>query len=87
MNEQCKVKFHIGSYNDEVLCDIIPMEFCHIVLGRLWKYEKKSIHDGRRNTYSLKNNGNEHTLSPLNDEIAKEEIGPSVLLKSGKELL
>ena len=35
VNEQCSVKFKIGSYQDEVLCDIIPMDVCHMLLGRL----------------------------------------------------
>ena len=26
VSEQCLVKFKIGSYHDEVLCDIIPMD-------------------------------------------------------------
>ena len=34
VNEQCSMKFKIGSYQDEVLCDIIPMDICHIFLGR-----------------------------------------------------
>ena len=36
VNEQCLVKFKIGSYQDEVLCDIIPMDICHMLLGRPW---------------------------------------------------
>jgi len=31
---QVKVQFSIGNYKDEVLCDILPMEVCHILLGR-----------------------------------------------------
>jgi hypothetical protein len=65
MNEQCKVEFHIVIYKYEVLRDIIPMEVYHILLGRSWKYDRKSIHDGRRNTYSLEKNGNKHLLLPL----------------------
>jgi hypothetical protein len=32
-------------------------------------------------------NGSRHVLLPLKDETTKEEIGPSVLLISGKEIL
>jgi hypothetical protein len=81
------VEFQIGTYKDEVLCDIIPMDVCHILLGRPWKYDRKTIHDGRRNTYSLEKDGHKHVLLPLKDESVKEEPGPSVLLMSGKELL
>jgi hypothetical protein len=64
VNEQCKVEFQIGSYKDEVLCDIMPMDVYHIFLGRSWQYDMKDIHDGRRNSYSLENNGNKHVLLP-----------------------
>ena len=33
VNEQCLVKFKIGSYQDEVLCDVIPMEHMPYVAG------------------------------------------------------
>ena len=36
VNEQFLVKFKIGSYHDEVLCDIILMDFYHLFLGRSW---------------------------------------------------
>ena len=36
VSEQCLVKFKIGSYQDEVLCDVIPMDICHMLLGRPW---------------------------------------------------
>jgi hypothetical protein len=65
----------------------MPMDVCHILLGRPWKYYRKVVHDGRRNTYALEKNGHKHVLFPLKDEGAKEEVGPSVLLMSGKELL
>ena len=36
VSEKCLVKFKIGSYHDEILCDIIPMDVCHLLLGRPW---------------------------------------------------
>ena len=48
VNEQCNVDFQIGTYKDEILCDIIPMDVCHILLGRPWKYDEKVVHDGKR---------------------------------------
>jgi hypothetical protein len=32
VNKQCLVKFQIGGYRDEILCDVIPMDVCHILL-------------------------------------------------------
>nr|KYP74046.1 hypothetical protein KK1_006714 [Cajanus cajan] len=34
VSQQVKVKFSIGKYEDQVLCDIVPIEACHILLGR-----------------------------------------------------
>jgi hypothetical protein len=84
VNEQCEVEFQIGSYKDKVLCDIMPMDVCHILLGRPWQYDRKEIHDGRRNTYTFEKDGEKHTLLPLKDEGATEEVNPKVLLISGK---
>ena len=57
VNVQCNVEFQIGTYKDVVLCDIIPMDLFHMLLGRPWKYDKKFVHDGRKNTYSLEKDG------------------------------
>ena len=34
VNEQCNAEFQIGTYKYVVLCDIIPMDVCHILLRR-----------------------------------------------------
>jgi hypothetical protein len=68
------------------LCDVIPMDVCHILLRRPWKYDRKVIHDGRKNTYTLEKNGREHMLLPIVDK-EKEEASSSILLMSGKDLL
>jgi hypothetical protein len=48
--KQCLVEFKIVGYKDEILCDVIPMDVCHLLLGRPWKYDRNVIHDGRMNT-------------------------------------
>jgi hypothetical protein len=87
VSEQYKVEIHIGSYKDEILCDIIPMDVYHNLLGRPWKYDRKFFHDGRINTYTLEKGGHKHVLLPLKDEVPKEEASPSLFLMSGKKLL
>ena len=57
VSEQCLVKFKIGSYHDEVLCDIIPMDVCHLLLGRPWQFDRNAVHDGHANTYTLTKDG------------------------------
>jgi hypothetical protein len=87
VSRQCKVEFKIGGYKDEILCDVIPMDVFHVLLGRPWKYDINVIHDGRKNTYTLEKNGCKHMLLPIEDKGVKEEASPSILLMSGKELL
>ena len=84
MTEQYKVEIHIYTYKDVILCDVMSMDVCHILLGRLWQFDWKAIHDGRRNTYTLEKDGNKKTLLPLKDEAGKETHGNSVMLMSGK---
>ena len=36
VSEKCQVKFQIGSYQDEIRCDIIEMDACNVLLGRPW---------------------------------------------------
>jgi hypothetical protein len=87
VTKQCLVDIKIGGYNDKILCDVIPMDVCHLLLGRPWKYDRNVIHDGRMNTYTLKKKGRTHMLCPIDDKEVKPEVKNIVLLMSGKELL
>eukprot|EP00253_Pinus_taeda_P017000 PITA_17000 len=57
VTEQCKEEIKIGTYKDVILCDVMPMDLCHVLLGRPWQFNRKAIHDGRRNTYTLEKDG------------------------------
>ena len=87
VTKQCLVEFKIGGYNDNILCDVIPMDVCHLLLGRPWQYDRNVIHDWRMNTYTLEKNGRTHMLHPIKDKEVKTEVRNTVLLMSGKELL
>jgi hypothetical protein len=87
VTKQCLVEFKIGGYKDEILCDVIPMDVCHLLLGIPWKYDRNVVHDGRKNTYTLEKNGRTHILLPIKDKEVKTEMSNIVLLMSGKELL
>jgi hypothetical protein len=87
VTKQCLVEFKIGGYKDEILCDVIPMDVCHLLLGIPWKYDRNVIHDGRMNTYTLEKNGRTHMLLSIKDKEIKPEVSNTVLLMSGKELL
>jgi hypothetical protein len=87
ITKQCLVEFKIGAYKDEILCDIIPMDVCHLLLGIPWKYDQNVVHDGRNNTYTLEKNGRTHMLLSIKDKEVKLEVSNTILLMSGKELL
>ncbi|XP_070037857.1 uncharacterized protein, partial [Nicotiana tomentosiformis] len=65
VNKQCMISFNVGRYEDDILCDIVPMQACHILLGHPWQYDRNVFHDRRKNRYSLELNGRKFTLAPL----------------------
>jgi hypothetical protein len=87
VSQQCKVEFKIRGYRDGILCDVIHMDVCHIFFGRPWKFDRNVIHDGRKNTYTLQNNGRTHMFLPIEGKDPKKEDSSSILLMSGKDLL
>jgi hypothetical protein len=87
VTKQCFVEFRIEGYRDEILCNVIPMDVCHVFLGIPWKYDMNVMHDGRKNTYTLDKNGRTHMLLPIEEKKVKEEANTIILLMGGKELL
>jgi hypothetical protein len=87
VTKQCLVEIKIGGYKDEILCDVIPMDVYHLLLGRPWQYDRNVIHDGRKNTYTLEKNGRTHMLLPIKYKEVTTEVSNNVILMSGKELL
>jgi len=65
VNQQVKIPFSIGDYCDEFLCDIIPMEAGHILLGRTWKFDKKAIHNGLTNEITFTHGSKKFKLVPF----------------------
>lgn len=47
------VTFSIGKYTNTVDCAVVPMMVCYLLLGRPWKYDHSTIHDGRINHYTF----------------------------------
>ncbi|KAK9714967.1 hypothetical protein RND81_06G134000 [Saponaria officinalis] len=51
VDKQVLLPFSIGkTYSDQVLCDVIPMDACHILLGRPWEFDRNVTHFGKDNT-------------------------------------
>ena len=39
ITKQVLVPFRIGKYEDEELCDVVPMQARHLLLGKLWQFD------------------------------------------------
>ncbi|KAL5797688.1 hypothetical protein ACOSQ2_002508 [Xanthoceras sorbifolium] len=65
VNKQVLVSFSIGKYKDEVVCDVVPMNAGHILLGRPWQFDRHVTHDGYTNRYSFVLHKRPITLVPL----------------------
>nr|KYP67794.1 hypothetical protein KK1_024147 [Cajanus cajan] len=71
--QQVKVKFSIGKYENQFLCDIVPMEACHILLGRPWQFEKKTIHNGLTNEITFTHKEKKFVFYPLSPQQVAED--------------
>jgi hypothetical protein len=79
ITKQVVVPFSIGKYVGEVLCDVVPMQASHILLGKPWQYERKAILDGVKNRYTIVKDGKTITLVPLTP---KQVYDDQIKLKS-----
>jgi len=58
VTKRCLRNFSIGQkYQDQVWCYVIPMDACHLLLGRAWQYDRRAHHDCYANTYSFVKDG------------------------------
>ena len=81
------MNFKIGSYQDEVLCDVIPMDICHMLLGRPWQFDRHVVHDGHANTYTLTKDRVKHKLKPLQETNEAVCSAAKVCVVDGKKFL
>ena len=73
VNKQVEICFKIGKYEDVVLCDVVPMEASHLLLGRPWQFDRKANHDGYSNKYSFMYHDQKINLVPLNPSEVRED--------------
>lgn len=81
------VKCKVGHYHDEVLYDIIPMDACHLLLGRPWHFDRHVVHDGHANTYSLTKDGFCHKQKPMIKEGEKVCSSARICFVEGRKFL
>ncbi|XP_043812189.1 uncharacterized protein LOC122723569, partial [Manihot esculenta] len=75
VTRQVVIPFSIGRYKDEILCDVVPMQASHMLLGRPWQYDRKVQHDGFNNKYSFTHEGQKVILAPLSpQEVYADQI-------------
>ncbi|GKB76795.1 putative nucleotidyltransferase, ribonuclease H [Tanacetum coccineum] len=103
VSKRVHVPFSVGNtYEDNVLCDVVPMDACHLLVGRPWEYDHDITYNGRTNTYSLLFGGVKINLMPnkpkeviskptgtlltLSQFEDKLEIGDDVFVLIGKEV-
>ncbi|XP_074292085.1 uncharacterized protein LOC141618926 [Silene latifolia] len=87
VDNQCLVPFSIGKvYKDEVLCDVVPMDACHLLLGQPWEFDRNTTHQGKDNVYSFK-----HEEAAMIQELKQEQpvlilLSKEVTKKKGSKL-
>nr|KYP34102.1 hypothetical protein KK1_044977 [Cajanus cajan] len=65
VDQQTSIPISIGKYQEEILCDIVPLEVSHVLFGRPWQFDKKTIHDGLTNKISFQYLGKKIVWCPL----------------------
>ncbi|CAN4090615.1 unnamed protein product [Withania somnifera] len=59
------IKFSIGKYHENILCDVVPVFAFHVLFAGPWKFDRNFVHQGRTNKYTFVINGKKHVLAPL----------------------
>jgi hypothetical protein len=70
-------------YRDVVECDVVPMQACHILLGRPWQFHKDSMRHGRLNQYLFLHHDKKIVLHPMSPEaIMHDDVAAAQKTKS-----
>ncbi|OAO89342.1 hypothetical protein AXX17_ATUG01610 [Arabidopsis thaliana] len=76
VTKQVQVPLAIGKYEDEILCDILPLEASHVLLGRPWQSDRKVMHDGFTNRHSFEFKGRKTVLAPMAPHEDYQDVFP-----------
>jgi len=74
--------YQLENIKMRVLCDVMPMETTHILLGRPWQFDKNILHDELTNKISFTFQRHKITLKSLSP---KEVNGDQVKVKEKRE--
>ena len=64
------------TYKDDIYCNVVPMNACHILLSWPWQFDWNVVHDGKHNTHSFYFENRNITLLP-SKELICVGLGPS----------
>lgn len=64
------VAFSIRRYNNDIICDVVPMQVGHMLLGR---FDRHIIRDVYRNNYTFEYNDTKITFAPLSPKEVYED--------------
>ncbi|XP_048493214.1 uncharacterized protein LOC125493747 [Beta vulgaris subsp. vulgaris] len=65
VKKQVLIAFSVWGYKDELWGDVLPMSACHLLLGRPWQFDRKVIHEGDSNVYSMLVDSKKVRLHPV----------------------
>ncbi|KAI0522935.1 hypothetical protein KFK09_005324 [Dendrobium nobile] len=83
VTKRCLVHFSIGKFKDQAWCDVQPMDACHLLLGRPWQFDRKTVHNGFANTYTLTQGPETIVLMPA--KFSLEDMGNAQLMVTQAE--
>ncbi|VVA38897.1 PREDICTED: reverse mRNAase, partial [Prunus dulcis] len=86
VTERCLVSLKLGTCDEDIYLDLLPMNVAHVLLGRPWLYDHRVQNCGRENTYTFQHEGKSITLRPANPAIkpTKTNITTSSPSQTGK---
>lgn len=65
VSRQALISFEIRKFKDEVLCDVVNLDSCHVLLGWPWQYDRFVKYDGCANVYIATIGTKNPALKPL----------------------
>ena len=90
VTQQCHVTFSMGKcYVDEVVCDVVEMDVCHLILGKPWQYDVDATHRCKDNVYVFFKNGIKIVFGPIKEgsipKASKVEGKPALLIVNNED--
>ena len=84
VTQTCKVSISIGKhYKEDVICDVLDMNTCHVLLGRPWQYDNDVMYKGRDNIMIFRWGEHKIAITPVSvsrkTQRRKREIVRSLL--------